>query len=104
MSQEVSPYLESPIPKKVSRKGESCLQMLATHENTAKHLVDKLCQHFIGDTPKELSEQMVAIYLKGEGELQPVYRLLLESTEANELQTQSVQTTERVAICGTSQC
>lgn len=65
-------------------QGESCLQMLATHKNTAKHLVNKLCQHFIGDTPKDLSEQMVAAYSKGNGDLLPVYRLLLSSEEANE--------------------
>ncbi|MCX2760644.1 DUF1800 domain-containing protein [Vibrio sp. Sgm 22] len=65
-------------------QGESCLQTLATHKDTAKHLVDKLCQHFIGDMPKDLSEQMVAAYLKGNGDLLPVYRLLLGSKEANE--------------------
>ncbi|MFA0503559.1 DUF1800 family protein [Vibrio sp. 10N.222.54.B12] len=64
-------------------QGESCLQTLATHKDTAKHLVDKLCQHFIGDTPKELSNQMVAEYLKGEGDLLPIYRLLLNSAEAS---------------------
>jgi uncharacterized protein (DUF1800 family) len=47
-------------------------------------LVHKLCQHFLGDTPKDLSEQMVATYLKGEGDLLPIYRLLLGSIEANE--------------------
>ncbi|MCY9824559.1 DUF1800 domain-containing protein [Vibrio chagasii] len=65
-------------------QGESCLEALANHKDTAKHLVDKLCQYFIGDTPKELSEQMVAIYRKGDGDLLPVYRLLLGSKEANE--------------------
>nr|WP_248642418.1 DUF1800 domain-containing protein [Vibrio crassostreae] len=64
-------------------QGESCLQTLATHKDTATHLVGKLCQHFIGDIPKELSEQMVAEYLKGEGDLLPVYRLLLNSAEAS---------------------
>ncbi|MFS1430803.1 DUF1800 family protein, partial [Vibrio splendidus] len=49
----------------------------------AAHLVDKLCQHFIGDISKELSEQMVAEYLKGEGDLLPIYRLLLNSAEAS---------------------
>ncbi|MGF1800377.1 DUF1800 domain-containing protein [Vibrio gigantis] len=65
-------------------QGESCLKALATHKDTAKHLVNKLCQHFIGDTPKDLSEQMVAAYSKGNGDLLPVYRLLLSSEEANE--------------------
>ncbi|EDK30580.1 hypothetical protein VSWAT3_24894 [Vibrionales bacterium SWAT-3] len=65
-------------------QGESCLQTLATHKDTAKHLVGKLCQHFIGDTPKELSNQMVAAYLKGNGDLLPVYRLLLSSEQASE--------------------
>ncbi len=63
-------------------QGESCLQMLATHKDTAEHLVYKLCQHFIGHTPKELSEQMVAEYLKSDGDLLPIYRLLLNSKEA----------------------
>ncbi|MDD1826067.1 DUF1800 domain-containing protein [Photobacterium sp. ZSDE20] len=71
-------------PQSGISQGESCLKALATHQDTAKHLVDKLCQHFIGDTPKDLSEQMIATYLKGNGELLPVYRLLLGSTEANE--------------------
>ncbi|MFZ3407000.1 DUF1800 domain-containing protein [Vibrio chagasii] len=65
-------------------QGESCLQTLATHKDTATHLVGKLCQHFIGDTPKELSNQMVAAYLKGNGDLLPVYRLLLSSEQASE--------------------
>lgn len=65
-------------------QGESCLKALAAHQDTAKHLVDKLCQHFIGDTPKDLSEQMVAAYSKGNGDLLPVYRLLLSSEEVNE--------------------
>ncbi|CAH6862062.1 hypothetical protein VCHA28O22_11003 [Vibrio chagasii] len=65
-------------------QGESCLQALATHQDTAKHLVDKLCLHFIGDTPKALSKQMVAAYLKGNGDLLPVYRLLLSSEQASE--------------------
>ncbi|CDT61224.1 conserved hypothetical protein [Vibrio coralliirubri] len=64
-------------------QGESCLQTLATHKDTAAHLVAKLCQHFIGGTPKELSNQMVAEYLKGEGNLLPIYRLLLNSAEAS---------------------
>ncbi|MFA0154785.1 DUF1800 family protein [Vibrio sp. 10N.261.46.A3] len=64
-------------------QGESCLQTLAIHKDTATHLVGKLCQHFIGDTPKELSDQMVAEYLKGEGNLLPIYRLLLNSAEAS---------------------
>ncbi|CAH6816729.1 hypothetical protein VCHA36P164_130079 [Vibrio chagasii] len=65
-------------------QGESCLQALATHQDTAKHLVDKLCLHFIGDTPKALSKQMVAAYLKGNGDLLPVYRLLLSSEQTSE--------------------
>ncbi|MCZ8489767.1 DUF1800 family protein [Vibrio lentus] len=43
-------------------QGESMLTNLATHKDT-KHLVDKLCQHFIGDTPKELSRKNELSYI-----------------------------------------
>ncbi|MGY3572597.1 DUF1800 domain-containing protein [Vibrio paucivorans] len=65
------------------RQGENCLRDLALHPDTAKHLVTKLTMHFIGDTPSELVDELSKIYLKFEGELTPVYQVLVEHMASN---------------------
>ncbi|MCW1890911.1 hypothetical protein OK016_23875 [Vibrio chagasii] len=52
---------------------------LATHQDTAKHWLISFACILWCSTPKALSKQMVAAYLKGNGDLLPVYRLLLSS-------------------------
>lgn len=65
--------------QKGTEQGEACLKTLALHPDTAKHLTRKLCQHFFGETPPVLQDKMVDAYLKSKGDLQPVYRVLINS-------------------------
>jgi uncharacterized protein (DUF1800 family) len=64
-------------------EGEAALKALALHPATARHLATKLARHFVADEPPAaLVEHLAATYLKADGELAPVYRALIQSTES----------------------
>jgi uncharacterized protein (DUF1800 family) len=57
--------------------------MLATHARTAHHLATKLARHFVADDPPpKLVEQLAETYLKHDGDLPSVYRVLVEAEES----------------------
>lgn len=60
-------------------QGRACLRDLALHPDTAKHIARKLVQHFLGPSGEALVEPLSQAYLKGKGDLLPVYRLLIQS-------------------------
>jgi uncharacterized protein (DUF1800 family) len=64
-------------------EGEEVLRTLALHESTARHLATKLARHFVADDPPaELVERLAAVYLRNDGELEPVYRALIAADES----------------------
>ncbi|MGI2258122.1 DUF1800 domain-containing protein [Shewanella sp. GXUN23E] len=58
-------------------QARSCLQDLALHPETARHLAGKLSQHFIGRDDGELVDELTRVYLQHKGELLPVYQALI---------------------------
>lgn len=65
------------------REGERVFEMLALHPATAKHLATKLARHFVADTPpQKLVDHLAKTYLRGGGELMPVYRALINADES----------------------
>ena len=57
--------------------------MLAAHPATAKHLATKLARHFVADDPPAtLVERFAAVYLRNDGELEPVYHALIAADES----------------------
>lgn len=64
-------------------QGEAALNDLARHPATANHLATKLARHFIADDPPPAAvERIAAAYLKSGGDLQTVYRALIDAPEA----------------------
>ncbi len=64
-------------------EGEEVLAMLAAHPATAKHLATKLARHFVADDPPAtLVERLAAVYLRSDGELEPVYHALIAADES----------------------
>jgi uncharacterized protein (DUF1800 family) len=64
-------------------EGEEVLAMLARHPATAKHLATKLARHFVADDPPAaLVERLADVYLRSDGELEPVYRALIAADES----------------------
>ena len=66
-----------------AEEGEDVLRTLALHPKTASHLATKLARHFVADAPPpKLVERMAGAYLKSEGELTSLYRVLIEADES----------------------
>src|SRR6185503_11891166 len=64
-------------------EGEDVLRTVALHPKTASHLATKLARHFVADDPPaKLVERMAAAYLKNDGELTSVYRVMIEADES----------------------
>jgi uncharacterized protein (DUF1800 family) len=64
-------------------EGEDVLRALALHPKTAHHLATKLARHFVADAPPAaLVERLASAYLRADGELDPVYRALIEADES----------------------
>jgi uncharacterized protein (DUF1800 family) len=64
-------------------EGEDVLRTLALHESTARHLATKLARHFVADEPPaKLVERLASVYLRNDGELDPVYRALIDADES----------------------
>ncbi len=62
--------------------GERLLDFLARHPATAKHVARKLCQRFVADAPPDaLVERVAAEYLRTDGDLSALYRLIFTSPE-----------------------
>ena len=64
-------------------EGEEVLRMLALHPNTARHLATKLARHFVADDPPpKLIDNLADVYIRNDGELEGVYRALIEAEES----------------------
>ncbi len=64
------------------RQGEAVLRDLARHPSTARHIATKLARHFVADEPPApLVDRLARAYLQSDGELDVVYRALIESDE-----------------------
>jgi uncharacterized protein (DUF1800 family) len=64
-------------------EGEDVLRALALHPKTAAHLATKLARHFVADDPPpRLVERLADVYLRSDGELFPVYRALVDSSDS----------------------
>jgi uncharacterized protein (DUF1800 family) len=64
-------------------EGEQVLAHLALHPATARHLATKLARHFVADEPPAaLVDRLAATYIKNDGELLPVYRVLIGADES----------------------
>ncbi len=64
------------------RQGETVLRDLAVHPSTARHVATKLARHFVADEPPApLVDRLTRVYLRSDGELNVVYRALIESEE-----------------------
>ena len=61
--------------------GERVLDMLAAHPATARHLADKLCVHFLGHAPGAMVSTLAADFLKTDGDIKSVLRVLLTSPD-----------------------
>ncbi|MGH9173144.1 MAG: DUF1800 domain-containing protein, partial [Vicinamibacterales bacterium] len=62
--------------------GEQVLDMLASHPATARHIVFKLAQRFVSDTPPEgLVDRVAATFESTKGNLREVVRTLVTSPE-----------------------
>lgn len=61
----------------------AALRDLASHPATARHLASKLAVHFVSDTPApELVEALEAAYIDHDGQLMPMYEVLLNHPSA----------------------
>jgi uncharacterized protein (DUF1800 family) len=66
-----------------AQEGEDVLRTLALHPKTASHLATKLARHFVADDPPpKLVERMSSAYLKSDGELTSMYRVLIGADES----------------------
>ncbi|MBW3697763.1 DUF1800 domain-containing protein [Vibrio sp. T187] len=70
-------YHAADKPQQSYRQAEQCLRDLALHKDTAQHLSTKLTQHFWGETPQEVIDDLADVYLQFKGELMPVYQALI---------------------------
>jgi len=66
-----------------AEEGEDVLRMLSLHPKTARHLATKLARHFVADDPPaRLVERLAEVYSKSEGDLESVYRALIDANES----------------------
>ena len=64
-------------------EGEEALRTFALHPKTATHLATKLARHFVADDPPaKLVDRLADAYIKSDGELTSVYRVLIDSDES----------------------
>ncbi len=62
--------------------GQKVLEILASHPSTAKFISRKLAQRFVADEPPQsLVDRMAASFLKSDGDLKAVLRVMLSSQE-----------------------
>ncbi len=63
-------------------EGERLLDMLATHQSTAKHIAFKLAQRFVSDEPPaELVKRAAKVFADTKGDLREVTRAIITSPE-----------------------
>jgi uncharacterized protein (DUF1800 family) len=64
-------------------QGEAVLRDLAASPQTARHIATKLARHFVADDPPDaVVKRLSSAYLKSDGDLPTVYRVLIDSPEA----------------------
>jgi uncharacterized protein (DUF1800 family) len=64
-------------------QGEAVLADLAASPQTARHLATKLARHFIADEPPAtMVTRLADAYLRHDGDLSSVYRVLIEAPES----------------------
>jgi len=74
--------LEQPILERDQAEGEAALNRLATHPATARHISNKLAQHFVADNPPQgLVQQLSETFLSTDGDIRQVLGALFESRE-----------------------
>jgi uncharacterized protein (DUF1800 family) len=62
--------------------GEQVIDILARHPSTARFIATKLVQRFVSDTPpSSLVDRVTATYLKSDGDIREVVRVILTSNE-----------------------
>jgi hypothetical protein len=62
--------------------GDAMLRHLASHEDTAQHLAQKLCVRYVSDSPSAaLVDAVAESYLKNKTEILPTVSTILRSTE-----------------------
>lgn len=87
-------------------QGRHILQDLALHPATARHLSFKLARHFVADAPSPaLVERMASAYLASGGELNALYRTLVDddaawSADARKFKTPDDFTLSALRACG----
>lgn len=86
-------------PEAGIEQGRAILADLARHPATAKHLALKLSRHFVADTPPPtLVDRLAKTYLKHDGDLAAVYRTLVESAEAWQVDARKFKTPEDFVV------
>ncbi|MDE2405248.1 MAG: DUF1800 domain-containing protein [Sphingomonadales bacterium] len=80
------PGTRSIVGRRYGQPGEgqarAVLADLAAHPATATHLATKLARHFAGDDPpRALVDRLSAAYLRSQGDLPTMYRVLIASPE-----------------------
>jgi uncharacterized protein (DUF1800 family) len=64
------------------KDGELVIRILAHHPSTARFISTKLARKFVSDTPPpSLIDKMASAYLKSDGDLKTVYKVMLTSRE-----------------------
>ncbi len=64
------------------RDGEKVLDLLARHPKTAQHISLKLARHFVSDNPPPaLVQRMAQTFLKTDGDIRAVLRVMIDSPE-----------------------
>jgi len=72
-----------PIPANQGRRDlDRIVEIVATHPSTARHLAEKLCRRFIGDSPPPAAvETVAAAFLAADGDIRPTLAALFETPE-----------------------
>ncbi len=64
------------------QEGETIIQRLAHHKQTAKFISFKLCRYLVNDRPSEkLVDQVAQVFYKSKGDLKQVYMAIIMSPE-----------------------
>ncbi len=71
-----------PIPRNPEMEGQLVLNLLVSHEGTAKFIAYKLCRHLVADNPpQELVERVAEVYKKSKSDLPSTYKAIFMDEE-----------------------
>lgn len=71
--------------------GDDVLDMLATHPNSARHIVGKLCRYFLGYEPAAVRVAAVQAFLTSDGDLRQTLRPILMASELGDFHPELVR-------------